>query len=94
VGYQFDLSRGHNSAVECVLHTDEVTGSNPVARTKNKGRLSTHPILSAFFVSNPVVICLGVVLLVSRCEAEKPLWSQTCGFNPLTYTQSFTGARF
>lgn len=25
--------RAHNSAVECILHTDEVTGSNPVAPT-------------------------------------------------------------
>src|SRR5690606_17475901 len=29
-------NRAHNSAVECNLHTAEVTGSNPVAPTKTK----------------------------------------------------------
>jgi hypothetical protein len=27
-------TRAHNSAVECVLHTDEVAGSNPAAPTR------------------------------------------------------------
>jgi hypothetical protein len=51
-------NRAHNSAVECVLHTDEVAGSSPAAPT-------TAPLVFGWFVN----LAVRFVLAVTSCPS-------------------------